>query len=281
MVKFLIIVGLIVLSIFLIYCFAVHCRTKKEIISRFKTGNCVVSGRKGYGKDVLFSYVINKRKDDYFANLDYTDNEKFNLIAPKQLELAPNTYENFINGKVTQIQKIQGLEGKDIYFSDGGCIFPSQADSILHKTYPSLPLFFALNRHLYNNGMHINAQRLDRIWKALREQADTYILIRKRRLKLPFFIVIYTTLYDKYESALHELNPLNSRMFNKFSKAEKDKYKATNGYIKNGFIFVRKKSLRYDSRAFHKIVFGYSAPQVKRLIFRRKNEIDFDFSSEN
>lgn len=281
MVVGIIFIVLIIVSIFLIYCLVTHCTTKKEIVNRFRTGNCIVSGRKGYGKDVLFSSVINKRKDDYYANLDYTDNDKFNLIAPKQLELSPNTYENFINGNITQIKKIEGLEGKDIYFSDGGCIFPSQADSILHKAYPSLPLFFALNRHLYNNGMHINAQRLDRIWKALREQADTYILIRKRRLKLPFFIVIFTTIYDKYESALHELNPLKSRMFNKFSKAEMDKYKASNGYIRNGFIFVRKKSLKYDSRAFHKIIFGFSAPQVKRLIFRRKDKIDFDFSSEN
>lgn len=264
----------IALAIFLLYCFFVHRRTKRDIISRFKTGNVIVEGPKGTGKDVLFGYVINSRKDDYYANLDYTNGERFSSIAPKQLDLNPNTYDNFINGNVKVIEKIEGMEGKDIYFSDGGVIFPSQADSTLHKIYPGLPIFFALNRHLYNNGMHINTQRLDRVWKSLREQADCYILIRRRRLKLPFFIVIYTRVYEDYNSALQRLSPVNSRMFNKFSKAEVDLYKAKHGYIKNGFLFVPKRKLKYDSRAFHEVMFGSKAPtNIKKKKSFEENDI--------
>ena len=279
--KVLFVIFCIVGAITLLYFVLVHFRTKKEILNRFKNGNVIVSGRKGTGKDLLFSAVINSRKDEYFSNLDYDEGEKYNNITFKEIELKPNDYNNFINGNITLINKNSKLEGHDIYISDAGCYLPSQFDSVLHKTYPSMPLFFALNRHLYNNGMHLNAQRLDRIWKSLREQADTYILIRKRRLSLPFFFVVFTTVYDKYESALHELSPLNSRLFNKFSKAEKDKFKATNGYIHNGLIFIRKKSLKYDCRAFHQVIFGESAPQIKKKLFARKNKIDFDFSTEN
>ena len=255
-------IGLVALAIFLIVIFIKHIMTKKDILTRFKTGNVIVSGRKGYGKDVLFQYVINCRKDSYFSNLDYGND--FNSISPRDLELKPNDYNHFIKGEIQLVQKNGALEGKDIYLSDSGVYLPSQFDSTIQKTYPSLSIFFALNRHLYNNGMHLNAQRLDRIFKSLREQADSYILIRKRVIKLPFFLVLRTTTYDKYDSALQELQPVNARMFNKYSKAEMDLYKAKHGLIRNGLLIVRKKSLHYDSRAFHEILFGVKAPSNKK-----------------
>ena len=48
--------------------------------------------------------------------------------------------------------------------------------------------------------------------------------------------------------------PMKKRMFNKFSKAEYDKYVATNGMIRNGFIISFKNQLKYDTRAFEKIL---------------------------
>lgn len=279
--KIAIIIILVLISIFLIWQIIRHFITIKSIKNAFMTGNVAVYGPKGYGKDILFEDIISVRKSSYFANLDY--GEDYNHIEPKELELTPNDYNNFIQGNVIPVKKNDKLEGHDVYFSDGGVIFPSQADSQLHKYYPSLPISYALSRHLWNNGIHFNTQRLERVWKALREQADYYIRLRKKCLKLPFFIILFTTEYSKYESAIHNLDPLGSRLFNKYSKAEKDKFRANNGIIKNGLIIVPKFRLKYDSRAFHKIIFGVEAPKgddtlwiklKKKLSKKKSNDLE-------
>lgn len=257
------VIGLIVLAIFLLFVVFRHFTTKKRIKNAFIDGNVVVSGRKRYGKDILFQAVIKWRKEPYFANYSYGG--EYTHIDLKELELTPNTYDNFIDGKIEKVKKNNKLEGKDIYISDGGIYLPSQADSKLHKTYPSLPITYALTGHLWANGIHVNTQRLERLWKALREQADYFVRIRKRVLKLPFIFVVFTTEYDKYESAKQELLPLGSRLFNKYSKAEKDKFRATNGFIKNGFVIVPKHYCKYDSRAFHEIMFGEKAPKKEKF----------------
>lgn len=257
--KFLLFGFAVLLVIFLLYVLYKHFTTKYRIKRAFIEGNVIVSGRKRYGKDILFQAVIRWRKEKYLANIDYGG--KYQHLDLKELELTPNTYDNFINGDVKKVEKNPYFEKHDIYISDGGIYLPSQADSKLHKTYPSMPITYALTGHMWANGIHINAQRLERIWKSLREQADYFIRIRKRCLKLPFVFVVFTTEYEKYESAKQELNPLSSRLFNKFSKAEMDKYKAQNGFIKNGFIIVPKSYLKYDTRAFHKIIFGEEAPR--------------------
>lgn len=262
MAKVLTIITLIALAIFIIYVLYMHFTTKSRIKRAFIDGNVIVSGRKRYGKDVLFNAVIHWRRDTYLSNINYGG--KYIHVDLKELELTPNTYDQFINGDVVQIEKKHHFEDHDIYISDGGVYLPSQADSKLHKTYPSLPIAYALTGHLWNNGIHINTQRLERVWKPLREQADYFVRIRKRALKLPFVLVIFTTEYEKYESAKMELSPLGSRIFNKYSKAEMDKYKAEHGFIKNGFIIVRKRYLKYDSRAFHEVIYGVKAPRKEK-----------------
>ena len=275
--KVIIILVLIALAIFLIVILVKHFLTKSRIKSAFANGSCCVYGRKGYGKDVLFAEMIKARNEKYFSNLDY--GYDFEHIDIKELELKPNDYHHFINGQIEKVEKNEKLEGHDIYISDAGVYLPSQFDSYLHKVYPSLPIFYALSRHLYNNGIHANAQSLGRIWKALREQADYYILLRKRCLKLPFFIVLFTTEYQRYESAQQELAPMKNTLFNKYSKAEVEKYKAQHGFIQNGLLIVPKCHLKYDSRAFHEIIFKDKAPRKEKLtwlknLFKRskKNE---------
>lgn len=266
----LVVILLLALAIFLIFVLFKHFTTKARIKRAFIEGNVIVSGRKRYGKDILFQAVIKWRNEPYHANYNYGG--QYTHIDLKELELTPNTYDNFINGNIEQVKKDDTLEKSDIYISDAGIYLPSQADSKLHKVYPSLPITYALTGHLFANGIHCNAQRLERIWKALREQADYFIRIRKRALKLPFFFVVFTTEYEKYESAKQELNPLGSRLFNKYSKAEMDKFKAENGFIKNGFVIVPKRYLKYDTRAFHEIIYGYKATSNKGgLLCRCKN----------
>lgn len=253
----------IALAIFSIFVAYKHFTTKARIKRAFIEGNVVVSGRKRYGKDILFQAVIHWRKEPYFSNYSYGG--QYHHIELHELELGENTYDNFIDGNIQKCVKNELLEKRDIYISDGGIYLPSQADSKLHKTYPSLPITYALTGHLWANGIHVNTQRIERLWKALREQADYFILIRKRALKLPFVFVIFTTEYEKYDSAKRELAPLGSRLFNKYSKAEMDKFKAENGFIKNGFVIVPKRYLKYDTRAFHEIIYGSKAPRKESL----------------
>lgn len=263
MAKVITIILLVALAIFLLVIAYKHYTTKKRIKDAFTSGSVMVSGRKRFGKDVLFQTMINARKETYFSNISYGGD--YHHIEMKDLLLGDNDYKSFIDGKVTQCDKINKLEGHDIYISDGGVYLPSQMDSYLHKIYPSFPITYALSGHMYNNGIHVNTQRLDRVWKALREQADYFVRMRKRCLIIPFIIVLFTTEYDKYESAVQELSPMKSTLFNKYSKAEKELYKAQHGFIKDGFIIVSKRSLHYDTRAFHKVIFGASAPERKSL----------------
>lgn len=250
------IIGLVLLLVFLLSAYL----TKKRITNEFRRCNVIVYGKKGNGKDLLFQAVINKRKRPYYANISYGGD--YTPIWANEISVAPNTYENFINNNVTIVEK-KLAERKDVYLSDGGIILPSQYDSTLYKSFPSFPVYYALSRHLSNSNVHINTQNIGRVWKALREQADYYIRCRGV-INLPFFLIIKTTEYDNYASAEKNLLPLKSRFANKFSRAETDQFEATNGFIKSGFVIVRKKSVKYDSRAYHKIIYGCPAPSDKR-----------------
>ena len=78
---------------------------KKKIIKQFKQGNVLVSGLKGQGKDLLFCWVVNKRKENYISNVEYSDPKKkykcfkFNT---KVMNIGGNTYESFINEEVRE-----------------------------------------------------------------------------------------------------------------------------------------------------------------------------------
>lgn len=252
-----VLIALAILAVILLFFVVKAYLTKKRITNEFKRCNVIVYGKKGNGKDLLFQAVINKRKAPYYANISYGGD--FERIWANKISVEPNTYDEFIKDNVKVIEKVLS-EKKDIYLSDGGIILPSQYDAILHKTFPSLPIYYALSRHLSNSNIHVNTQNLERLWKALREQADYYIRCRGV-IRLPFFLVVKTTEYDKYETALKNLLPMNAPLFNKFGSAERAQYEATNGFIKNGFIIIRKKSVHYDTRAYHKIIYGTDAPK--------------------
>lgn len=109
---------------------------------------------------------------------------------------------------------------------------------------------------MYNSCIFANCQWLGQLWKALREQADSYIKC-KGVIKLPFVLVVSFTYYDKFSSADLDLLPMQKKTFeSKESKANREQFEATNGRIENGLIILRKKSIKYDTRAFHEILFG-------------------------
>lgn len=225
----------------------------------FKKNNVIVFGKKGTGKDLLFQAVVNDYRCETYSNILY--NKKSKLINLKDLELKNNTFDNFVNGSISLEEKKEDFEGKDFFISDIGIMLPSQYDTKLYKSYPSFAIFYALSRHLYNSNVHCNTQNLGRVWKALREQADFYI--KCLEVKKPFILGLFGFLridficYDKYESANNSLLPLPNGLFNKFLDANVKQYYATNGLIEKKFILVHKSEIHYDTRAFHKIVFGY------------------------
>lgn len=251
MVGFILVVGIIILiSVILINIFK-YISFKRYLLRGFKEGNVITFGRKRKGKDIVHQYVINHRHKYYYGNISYGGNGK--VITLKDISLMPNTYDELINDNVTKI-KHGFKEGCDIYISDIGNFLPNYKDSTLYKKFPSMPLFYSLCGQLYGNNVHCNSQSVERGWKALREQADFYVWAHRTVKLFGFIFITFLTTYEKYQSACQGLMPMKKRMFNKFSKAEYDKYVATNGMIRNGFIISFKNQLKYDTRAFEKIL---------------------------
>lgn len=109
-----IIIVLIALAIFMSVVLFKHFTTKARIKRAFIEGSVMVSGRKRFGKDVLFQAMINTRKEPYFSNIDYGG--AYTHIDMKELLLGDNTYNNFINGNIKKIEKNESLE-KEIFIS--------------------------------------------------------------------------------------------------------------------------------------------------------------------
>lgn len=267
--KIIILVLSIFLALYLIY-FFVHCkRTNKMLIDYFKESSVIVYGPKGTGKDLLFQKVIYlKRKKPYLANISY--GYKCNIEPIKSLSVAPNSFESFINEKITTINKKDNYEGLDYYISDAGVFLPAQYNGALNKNYYSLPIFYALSRHLYGMNIHMNSQYLNRAWNMLREQADRFIRC-VNKVKTPFGIIAKIRMYDKYESACKNLLPMRKPfILNRFGQAIYKQYIATNGEIKTRHYFMRYKNIKYDTRVFHKIVFGKTYKEWKQETIARK-----------
>lgn len=222
-----------------------------ELIKHFEKSSVLVFGKKGKGKDVVFQHVIKNRKRPYYSNIPY--GYKHHFLEIRDINLDPNTYENFINGKITKVENT--LKDKyDFYISDGGVYLPSQYHSLLDKQYKSFPIFFALSRHLNLMNIHANTQSLNRVWDKLREQFDYFIRVKRTiRIFNLFFTTMY--IYDRYQSAKMELEPMKKKFGNEFNNAMVRQYESTNGEIKKLTIITRKSVLKYDTRYFKSIVY--------------------------
>lgn len=243
-----IVVALIVLLI--VGFFISNAVKVKAMLKEFDDGSVIVAGAKGKGKDLLFQYVINHRKnDEYYSNISY--GHKYHNVKLKDMCVGDNTYINFIRGDIEKSEH-KFIENADFFISDAGVHLPSFMDSTLYKQYPSLPIFYALSRHLYNANVHTNTQVFSKLWKALREQADFYIICNKT-IHFFGFHITFVTCYDKLSSAESGLRPIKTRIANKYSKAEVDKFKSMNGNITTCFVIQHTKSLNYDTRAFERI----------------------------
>lgn len=254
----LIIAGLALIALLL---FLLSCRkNKKEIVNQFKKCNVIVDGKKGKGKDLLMAEVIRKRKEKHYSNIEYDHNTT--LISLHDISVEPNTYKEFIDGIIKQIPKTLE-EATDIYISDAGIYLPSSMDAYLHKQYPSFPIFYALSRHLYNSNVHVNSQNVGRIWKALREQADHFYTIQ-RHVKIGPFHFLKVISRDNLNSAMQGILPSKKSMLNKAQKVEYNRATTEHGEIKSMWICINHMRLHYDTRYFHKVLFGSPAPNKKK-----------------
>lgn len=245
-------------------------RDGKFAISRFQKGNCIVAGHKGNGKDLFFSYVIDhrergKEKAKHYANVQYTPLTEIRRV--RDFNIDPNTYENFLSDRISQCKKTLE-ENRDYYLSDGGLYLPSTYQDQLVKRYPSLPLFYATQRHLLNSNFHVNVQNLPRLWDKLREQADYYFYcVQNIRIGKRTFIqkIRY---YEHYEAAKANVLPFKVNMFllfkDKRQLALKHQFEAQNGMVKYLYILNRLPKHHYDTRHFHKVIYGVPAPQKSK-----------------
>lgn len=267
MVKFVIYGALIFAAVALIVLVIKCIKGKRFVIRQFERCNCIVFGKKGTGKDLLFNLAINGRKKPCYANIPYNDK----LCEVKQIKdfsVAPNTYENFLKDNIKIVEKKLD-ERKDFYISDGGIVLPSQYQGQLCKDYPSLPIFYALSRHLTDSNIHINTQNLGRVWDKLREQADGYFKTTST-VKICGLLFTRFVYYDEYESAKQNLLPYKRRIFaHAESVANIEEFEAVHGRVESFIVCQRVKNVNYDTRAYHKIIYGVNAP-VK--VHKKKNK---------
>lgn len=262
------VIALILLAIIIIT--IVRCLIGRKLLNEYKKDSLIIFGKRGHGKSLLFSEMTRMDDKEYgsLSNSDFKRKHQ-EIIEVKDLSVAPNTWENVLEGKFLPISKHETWEKKSVYIDDAGIYLPNFADTMLKKKYPTLPLAFAVWRHLYDAPMHINCQCHDRVWKLCREQADGFIEARLTRRFFKIFAFIHCTYYKKAASAEQSLLPMKSHLFNKFNVAEMERYKAEHGEIKDFLIFAPTWRNKYDSRWFHEKFFGYPAP--KKVAKPKKN----------
>lgn len=273
-----IVLALVVAGIFVVYWIVRFVKDGAFAVRCFERGNCIVAGHKGNGKDLFFSYIINKRGKRHYSNIRY--NPDTIVLDPRAFNIDPNTYRNFLDGNVVQIKK-KLEEGLDYYLSDGGIFMPSTYQGEMVKQYPSLPLMYAIQRHLYNSNFHVNVQNLPRLWDKIREQADYYFwAVQSIRIGKRLFIQ-KLRYYENYEAAKQNVIPfkIDRRLllFNdKRQEALKHQFDAQNGSVRYLYILNRLPKEHYDTRYFHGVLFGEPAPdsKEKRIEAKRKAKGD-------
>lgn len=221
---------------------------KRFLVRRFKTGNVIVTGLKGTGKDILFQSVIKSRKTEYVSNTNYGG--KFITFDKTYISTGGNKFTDFTNGTLKPYHYPLN-DGTDIYIADAGVYFPSQYCNELNKMYAETPLFMALSRHLGNCSVHCNVQNLNRLWDKIREMSDTFIRCRRTRVYFRKFAITKVTIYDKADSCLERREPFPFFLSNKKEiRMRKAEYKAKYGIIRKMTIFTVLPRKHYDTRVF-------------------------------
>lgn len=233
---------------------------EKQLLECFNSGNVIVFGKKGKGKDLLFNKVINKRNVKCYANIPY-NKDLCKVKSIKDFSVEPNTWKNLVEGDIKQVKKINE-ETTDFYISEAGNYLPSQMENTLNKLYPSFPIYYSTSRHLTNSNIHCNTQYLGRVWSKIREQADSYIMALGT-FKIFNLLITRYRYYELYNTAISGMLPYKSGVLATSEvKAEAKAHEAKHGIIKDYFIIQKTQNVHYETRYFHKVFYGRRAPNT-------------------
>ena len=116
--------------------------------------------------------------------------------------------------------------------------------------------------------VHCHSQNIERGWKAIREQAEFYVVCKKT-FKLFGFLITVAYTYTNYESARQRLKPIKVRWLNKQSRAQADLYYAQHGDIRKIVIIQRISKMSYDTRAFEKFIFVAPREYFSKRLFHQ------------
>lgn len=238
----------------------------RKIIKLFETGNVIVTGLRGRGKDMLMSNVAIRRKKPYVSNVNYGG--VHHPLSLKDFDVG-NDYRDFIDGKLTPYV-YPFSDGTDIYISDGSVYFPNFACQELNRNYQGLFQFMALSRHLGECNVHINTQNIGRLWDKLREQSDIYIRCLRCIYISPLRLVIqHVRIYEQYDACANNVPPmprpaLFSRVPKEAYELQKIGYQATHGEIKSRLLIYFNKS-KYDTRIFKSMLDNASLKEYNEM----------------
>lgn len=237
-----------------------------ELAKLFEFNSVIVYGKKGTGKDVIFQHVINIRNAPHYSNIKYS---KLSIpVRLKDISAGKNTFKNLINGTIKPFKRPFKI-GYDIYISDAGIYLPSQYQGKLCETYPGMPMYYALSRHLGRHNIHCNTQNLIRVWDKLREQANCYINTIKT-ISIDDNLITKIIVYSDYKSALAEMP---SNPFNKIEQSEKYTfYRRRYGLIKEMLIKVPLSTITYNTYAFEdKFIIKEHEPKIQQIEIKRRD----------
>lgn len=239
-------------------------------------GNGIIYGGRGKGKGLLLNYLIHKDKTNPYCNVPYGKSTTLDNISEYLNSIKPLSIDDFVNGGFEHIEKFEKFEGRNVYIDDINVYLPNWADSLLKKKYDSMPPMLAINRHLYNAHMVITTQDRERPYKILKELQTDFSIKAIKTVGWGFIWncvpILNNFVYTKY--IYHELPkavdmlPFEAKgVVNEAIKggiltagqATKEVYEATNGKIAYGRVLQLKKHVKYDTRYFHKIVYGKEA----------------------
>lgn len=265
MIFFYIVLGLLALFLVII---TIKCLIGRHRLKVASTYCCNVFGPKGSGKSLIFSKMTSFYPRGYLSTNEFFHKGEI-VIDVKDINVNPNTPIKALNGIFEKVKDgwHPDWEGSPVFIDDAGVYLPNYLDYELKKAYPSLPLAYALWRHCYDAPIHINSQDPQRVWKLLREQQEMWILARGVTRVGPL-LFIRATIYDKESSAISRLSPMKSFFFNKFNKAELNKFDAENGMIKDILVCCLSFNHKYDSRYFLPRL--YDLPKEEKGIRKRK-----------
>jgi len=222
----------------------------------YKNYGVVTVGKRGKGKDISFATAVHKKK--HYSNIPYNS---YTIIQDdlKVLECGVTPKQLIDNDYEIQQKKLQ--DGIPFFVSDGGIYFASWLDNELKKKYPSCPVSYAVWRHLYNSSLHFNTQCFSRLWLLIREQAECILSCRQcfTLFKWKLCVVRY---YEDFQDCEQNLSPLKKPLL--FGKQPVAIENSRRGEIRDFIYLVPLKWLEYDSRIFHKKIFGVNAPLTKR-----------------